>query len=115
MSKTTTIDVWKAYHGDRLSQIALSEVQLRRLCPECTLPGWSIKHSTQRVGEAQGTVINWSERGGCGGDHVHWECPFCGEEHICDFEPHTDSNPALWFCDRGNDDDMCLVKWCRES
>ena len=113
MNQRTTIEVFRAFEGGRLRQIGLSAEQVRRLCPKSENPGWTIECSVESVGEAQGKVINWNEHGGSGGKHVHWQCPHCGEEHICDFDPHAESNPVLWFCDHGSP--MCLVYWRHEE
>jgi hypothetical protein len=110
MAKRTTIEVFRAFENGRLRQIGLSAEQVRRLCPESG-SGWTIERSVESVGEAQGIVIAWCKHGGCCGEHVHWQCALCGEEHISDFNPHADSNPVLWFCERGNLDEMCLVYW----
>lgn len=111
MAKSRMVEVFRAYDGDRLKQIGLSAEQVHRLCPEATGPGWSVQRVLMPVGEAQGVVLDW----GGGLDHVHWQCPLCDREHISDFEPHADSNPVLWFCERGSLDEMCLVYWRREG
>src|SRR5215468_1985682 len=111
MVKRTTIQVFRAFENGSLRQIGLSAEQVQRLCPKSAEPGWTIERSVESVGEAQGIVIDWCKHGGCGSDHVHWLCPLCGTEHISDVNVHADSNPALWFCERGTFDDMCLVHW----
>ena len=112
MSKT--VKVFRAYERGELRQIALSKEQLIQLCARCIEPEWSIDSSDCEVGEAQGVVVNWSNHGGQGGDHVHWNCPLCREHHISDFDQVV-SNPALWFCERRSCDDMCLVYWKHET
>jgi hypothetical protein len=111
-----TIEVFKALKEGRCWQIGLSAEQVQRLCPEVALePGWEIHSSFEEVGVAEGIVIDWNRHGGHA--HclkVHWQCMFCGREHISDFEPHADSNPVLWFCENGSGR-MCLVRWIQED
>src|SRR5262245_13064947 len=112
-TRTATIEVFRAFEGDRVWQIGLSAEQVQRLCHEAGSPGWRIESCIEHVTTAEGLVIDWSKHGGCGGEHVHWVCPLCGEEHMTDFEPHAESNPALWFCERGRG--ICLVSWRYEE
>ncbi len=104
------VDVFRAFDRGRLRQIGLSAEQVRRLCPESDAPGWSVESAAEWVSEAVGVVHTWPS----GRDHVHWQCPICGSEHISDFVPHADGNPVLWFCEAG-DQRLCLVHWERAS
>src|SRR5262249_37092439 len=109
MTTSRTIEVFQALNDGRLRQIALSAEQLHRLCPESSNPGWSARSILLPVVKAQGIVRDWGQ----GLEHVHWQCPICWREHISLFEPHTDSNPGLWFCEKGGPEDICLVYWRR--
>jgi hypothetical protein len=99
------VEVFRAFEHGELRYIGLSVEQVRRLCPASAGPGWSVASGHEPVSEAVGVVHAWPS----GRNRVHWVCPLCGGEHISDFEPHADGNPALWFCERG--DGMCLVHW----
>ena len=99
------VEVFRAFEHGKLRQIGLSVEQVRRLRPESAGPGWKIESETLTVEEAVGEVRTWAS----GRDHVHWPCPLCGGEHISDFDTHADSNPVLWFCERGRG--ICLVHW----
>jgi hypothetical protein len=103
------IPFFHAMKDGRCWQIGLSADQVGRLC---SVEACMIERDEAEVGEATGLVIDWGSRGGCGGLHVHWTCPLCGAEHISDSHPHADSNPVLWFCERGRG--MCLVHWDHE-
>lgn len=109
MAQSQTIEVFQALERGQLRQMGLSVEQVRRLCPESSGPGWTMKSALLPVAIAQGTVLDW----GGGREHVHWQCPLCGREHISDFEPHADSNPSLWFCEGGEAESICLVYWQR--
>lgn len=102
------VEVFRAFDGDELRQVGLSAEQIQRLCPESAGPAWSVVCTVESVAETTGTVHTWSG----GRDHVHWNCPQCGQLHISDFEPHADSNPVLWLCELG-DARLCLVHWRR--
>jgi hypothetical protein len=115
MPQKITLEVFRAFAKGKLRQIGLSAEQVRRLCPQSENPGWTLERSVESVPEAEGVVIDWTKHGGCGGEHVHWQCPHCGAEHISDFDPHADSNPALWFCERSHAGEMCLVYWRHEE
>jgi len=103
------IGVFRAIRKEKTWAVALSREQLVRLRPECTGRGWKITSSIEQVPRADGTVYDWEREGGCGGKHVHWLCPHCGQQHISDFD-QADSNPALWFCESGGGK-LCLVHW----
>jgi hypothetical protein len=111
MVQSRTIEVYQASEGGRLRQIALSAEQIRRLCPESSSPGWSVRSVLLPVAIAQGIVLDWGD----GREHVHWQCPIYHCEHISDFEPHADSNPVLWFYEKGAEEDICLVHWQRRE
>jgi hypothetical protein len=102
------VEVFRALDRGGLRQVGLSAEQVLRLCPESAGPGWSVVVAAEPVAEAAGAVHTWPS----GRDRVHWDCPLCGRLHISDFEPHTDGNPVLWFCEAG-DGRLCLVRWRR--
>ena len=104
------LEVFQAFENGELRQIGLSAEQIRQLCPESILEGWTVTSDMHEVGEANGTVMLWPS----GREHVHWMCPDCQLEHISDFFPYTISNPVLWFCESGNRA-MFLVHWKHEE
>lgn len=110
MKRLRIVEVFRAFERGQLRQIGLSAEQVRRLLPEAAGPGWVIESAQMKVGEAEGIVVDW----GSGREHVHWQCPLCGREHVSDFDPHADTNPVLWFCEIGGPDEICLVNWRRD-
>ncbi len=63
---------------------------------------YRILSETLDVPETTGVI--WSDKETA---HVDWSCPHCGESHFTDLD--TDESPALWLCETGNKDDLCLV------
>ena len=74
---------------------------------------WSVEAVEREVPSVVGV---WHYRGGDGVSlpHVHWTCPKCGEEHQTDLKT-LESNPALWFCQMGGQEDLFLVNRRREN
>lgn len=111
--KTGRVQVFRALEQGQLRRIGLSEETIRRLCPEATELGWTIESSVEEVAISHGIVVDWEKHGGCGAEHVHWICPLCDQQHFTDFDPPADSNPVLWFCEKGRG--ACLVHWQMEE
>ena len=69
---------------------------------------YRILSETLDVPETTGVI--WSDKETA---HVDWRCPHCGESHFTDLD--TDESPALWLCETGNKDDLCLVHFDKRA
>jgi len=101
------VTVWRALLNGDCKQIHKSEHQLWE---ELTLrnfwyqesdkTGWTVETREEEFPVVNGEAHDWGAEGGEGGVHIHWDCPYCGETHYTDDDPH-DRQPYLWFCERG--------------
>ena len=104
---TKRITVWRALLDGDCKQIHKTESQLwtelrKRNAwyePEDE-HRWSAVTDDEDVPVVSGVPHDWSDEGGCGGVHIHWQCPYCDEEHYTD-DDLEDESPYLWFCENG--------------
>src|SRR6266404_6105047 len=108
------ITIWRALLDGECKQIHKGEAQLWRELKERNASydpaehdRWSIVATEEEVPVVEGIAHDWSAEGGCGGVHIHWQCPYCQTEHYTDDDPE-DLSPYLWFCEHGKG--IVLVK-----
>ncbi len=133
-TKTRKLDVyWTVQNGKRFT-IRLSENEAWRSLENYfryseNPVGWTVERTTEdvpvvagkpfvakRTTYAQGANGKFVETAdGIDAPHVAWDCPICGQRHVCDLCDDLDcqtpahKSPQLWYCDRGLG--IVLIEW----
>ena len=97
--------IWRACLNGDCKQIGKDEHSLRNTVRTANAwhtddndAEWTYDSALESVATAAATAHDWSAEGGCGGVHLHYECPYCGAEHYGDDDP-ADELPFLWFAE----------------
>src|SRR5262249_4966001 len=100
--RTKRVAVWRALRDDECKLIHKSEAQCWDELRERSTwykpqehHRWSVRSVEQEIPVVQGIAHHWTAEGGCGGVHIHWQCPFCSDEHYTDDDPHDESPVVL--------------------
>jgi hypothetical protein len=73
--------------------------------------GYEITSSEHQIATADGTVYDWSIRGGHSFNlKLHWNCPKCGVQHWGDFVSDV-ANPYFTTSDTCNCVGYWLIRW----
>lgn len=99
---TIQVTYWEAYRNGVLMYRGRSEERLRKRIKtrhRYKKRKWDFVSVTEDAAVVEGEIHDWSAEGGCGGVKVHWQCPYCNEEHFEDIQVSEDGM-HLYICFR---------------